>query len=82
MKQFVVNGKSIPALTLSEFEKVLASIDHPDTDEIEVSIVSGLDSSGERYYALDNSGVDVLDPHMDEFNLFWDTEWDTEVHDA
>lgn len=71
-------NENVPAMTYDEMENALRNIDHPDTDTIAANIISGV-YNGIRYYALHNSGAYVEDPHMDEFEMFWDTEWDSEI---
>jgi hypothetical protein len=78
------NGKIIEAMTGKQFDAELnrmrAKAKESGIDEIEVGIISGV-KDGIRYYGIDASGLDVIEPSLAEFENFWLKFLDSEVID-
>ena len=78
------NGKIIEAMTGAQFDAELNRMrrgaKENGIDEIEVGIISGV-KDGIRYYGIDVSGLDVIEPSLAEFEKFWLKFLDSEVID-
>jgi hypothetical protein len=78
------NGKIIKAMTGEQFDAELnrlrGDVKKNGIDEIEVGIISGVKDEI-RYYGIDASGLDVIEPSLAEFENFWLKFLDSEVID-